>query len=79
MKSAILIEAHREGYAIDQVRNTLTVGELIAFLSDYEEDTPLYLSHDGGYTYGGISYDCISEERIQDESEEEETEDDTQF
>ena len=39
----------------DQVRKTMTVGELIVFLEDYDEDTPLYLSFDNGYTYGGIT------------------------
>ena len=70
MKSALLIEARREGYEINQVLNTLTAGELIAFLSDYDEDTPVYLSHDGGYTFGGISYNCIKEEEIEEDSEE---------
>lgn len=31
----------REGYGTDQVRRTMTVGELIAFLEDYDEDTPV--------------------------------------
>lgn len=45
----------REGYGIDQIKKTMTVGELIDFLSEYDEDTPVYLSFDNGYTYGGIS------------------------
>lgn len=45
----------REGYGIDQVRRTMTVGELIDFLAQYSEDTPVYLSFDNGYTYGGIT------------------------
>lgn len=54
MKS-LICSTFREGYGPDQVRRTMTVGELIAFLEDYDEDTPVYLSFDNGYTYGGIS------------------------
>ena len=32
----------------------MTVGELIAALQEYDEDTPVYLRNDGGYTYGSI-------------------------
>lgn len=54
MKS-LIYSTFREGYGPGQVRRTMTVGELIAFLEDYDEDTPVYLSFDNGYTYGGIS------------------------
>ena len=30
-------------------------------LSDYSDDTPVYLKHDGGYTYGGITWDDLEE------------------
>ena len=54
----IIIDAQREGYGTDQIYGTMTVGELIEFLSQYDEDTPVYLGHDmksyGWYTYGGI-------------------------
>ncbi len=49
------VETLREGYGIDQIRKTLTVGELIELLSEFDEDTPVYLSFDNGYTYGGIT------------------------
>ncbi|MCQ2308082.1 MAG: hypothetical protein MJ000_11065 [Bacteroidales bacterium] len=52
----VVINAKREGYGVDQIRNTMTVGELIEYLQDrYNEDEPVYLSHDSGYTYGGIT------------------------
>ena len=61
----LFIEARREGYAVDQIRRTMTVGDLISMLEQYEEDTPVYLGHDpqsyGFYTYGGITEDCFSE------------------
>ena len=56
---AIIINANREGYGTDQIRNTMTVGELIDALSDFDEDTPVYIGNDrnsyGWYTYGGIT------------------------
>lgn len=45
----------REGYDTDQINRTMTAGELINFLAQYDEDTPIYLSFDNGYTYGGIT------------------------
>ena len=55
-KYAILMHVSRDGYNPDQVRKTLTVGELIEYLQEmYFEDTPIYTCHDNGYTYGGIS------------------------
>ena len=50
----LVIQAEREGYSKTQIHRTMTVGELIAVLSDYDEDLPVYLSHDSGYTFGGI-------------------------
>lgn len=50
----IYIDVVREGYGPDQVKRTMTVGELIAFLDQFDEDRPVYISHDNGYTYGGI-------------------------
>lgn len=50
----LICSTFREGYGIDQIRRTMTAGELINFLAQYDEDTPVYLSFDNGYTYGGI-------------------------
>ena len=41
----LICSTFREGYGID----------LINFLAQYDEDTPVYLSFDNGYTYGGIT------------------------
>ena len=60
----------REGYGTDQIRKTMTVGELIAFLEDYDKDTPMYLSFDNGYTYGGITEDRFEEDYGEDGKEE---------
>lgn len=48
------IEARRNGYAPKQCGDTMTVGDLIELLEDYDEDMPIYLSHDNGYTYGAM-------------------------
>ncbi|MBS4989864.1 hypothetical protein [Anaerotruncus colihominis] len=62
----LIYSTFREGYGIDQIHRTMTVGELMAFLENYDENTPVYLSFDNGYTYGGIT-----EERFEEDYEEE--------
>lgn len=66
----LMIAAEREGYSTDQIRNTMTVGELIAYLEQFDEDEPVYLSHDRGYTYGGITEDRFDEIEEEEEYEE---------
>lgn len=51
----------------------MTVGELIETLSNFDEDTPIYFSHDNGYTYGSLREGNIDERYIdgdEDETEE---------
>lgn len=57
----LIIEARRNGYATDQCGDTLTVGELIEILQEYDKETPVYLSHDKGYTFGSINYNDFEE------------------
>lgn len=52
---ALFIEGKRNGYGPEQCGRTLTVGELIALLEEFDEDRPVYLRNDGGYTYGSIT------------------------
>lgn len=52
---AIYIEGKRNGYSPDQCGQTLTVGELIEILEQFDEDSPVYLRNDNGYTYGSIT------------------------
>lgn len=54
MRNAIVFEARREGYGIDQIRRPVTVGELKRLLDDFDDDDLFILSHDNGYTYGSI-------------------------
>lgn len=60
-KMKLFIETHREGYAPEQCGSTLTVGELIEILSNYDEDLEVYLSNDNGYTFGGVYESDIRE------------------
>ena len=55
MKQALVFEAPRTGYGIDQVRGAMTVGELKRLLEDFDDETLIITSHDRGYTYGTIS------------------------
>ena len=57
----LIYSTFREGYSIDQIRKTMTVGELITFLENYDVETPVYLSFDNGYTYGGITENRFEE------------------
>lgn len=62
------IEGNRDCYSPDQ-RNSCTVGEFIAYLSEYNEDMPLYLVNDNGYTYGSLGQYDISEHYINNDGE----------
>ena len=75
MKHAIYINGNRNGYIPAQTGRTLTAGELIAALEQFDEDRPIYLRNDNGYTYGSITErDISASEDIDDEDEEEEEE-----
>ena len=67
MAKVLYINAQLEGYGIDQIRHTMTVGELIRYLEDFDEDTPVYLKHDNGYTYGGIRWNSFEDDVTEDE------------
>ena len=72
----IVINTRREGYSTDQIDVTMTVGELIGLLSEYDEETPIYFGNDrrsyGWYTYGSISdYDLNYIESDDEEKSEE--------
>ncbi len=65
------IGARRDAYSVEDIINrTLTVGELIEILEDFDESTPVVLSHDGGYTYGAIHASRITAEETDAEMDE---------
>lgn len=55
MKQALVFEASRTGYGINQIQNAVTVGQLRKMLEGLEDDMMVILSHDNGYTYGTLS------------------------
>ena len=69
MKQVLYINAEREGYAIDQIHSTMTVGDLIAYLEQFDEETPVYLKHDNGYTYGGIKWNSFEDGETDEDNE----------
>ena len=50
----LYINANRTGYSPCQIQHTMTVGELIAALEEFAEDTPVFLKHDGGISWGDL-------------------------
>ena len=73
-KQVVFIDVNREGYSVDQILGTMTVGELIECLSQFDEDAEVYLSNDNGYTYGGITWGRVSDDWVETDEEEEEEE-----
>ncbi len=66
MNNAVMIESNRTGYTTKQCGRTFTVGELIEFLEQFDEELPVYLSYDNGYTYGSINESCVEERNIEE-------------
>lgn len=70
MANILMIAGRREAYrAEDLLHKTVTVGELIAYLEQFDDDTKVVLNNDNGYTFGSIDYESFEEA---DEEEEEE-------
>lgn len=59
--SVLYIEGRRNGYYPDQCGETMTVSEMIEFLSQFDGDLPIYLNNDSGYTFGNIDEYSFSE------------------
>lgn len=68
MNTSVIIATSRDAYSIADIRRTMTVADFIACLEQFDEDAPVYLSFDNGYTYGGITEECLTE--IENEEEE---------
>ena len=65
---ALFIEGNRSGYTPEQCGDTLTVKELIKILGQFDDDSPVYIRNDNGYTYGHITeYDINTDENIDEE------------
>lgn len=57
----VYIDSRQDGYSPSQCHGTMTVGELIDILSQYDEDQPVYIRNDNGYTYGSVQMDSVAE------------------
>ncbi len=67
-ETAVLLNTKRTGYSIKQVLdNTVTVQELIDYLSDFDPESPILLSNDNGYTFGEIGMYSLDEVEIENE------------
>lgn len=67
MENGVFIAGRRNGYSPDQCGNTMTVGELINYLEQFDEDAKVYLKNDNGYTYGSITWTSFEEGDVEDE------------
>ena len=73
MQKIVILNTHRSDYDIrDAADSSITVGELINELRNYDEDLKVVFSNDNGYTYGYISEDDV--DHINQETREEEEE-----
>lgn len=64
--NVLYIEDRRNGYGPDQCGRTMTVSEMIDFLSQFDGDLPIYLNNDSGYTFGNIDEDSFNECKYND-------------
>lgn len=65
----LFIDGRRNGYEPSQCGRTMTVIELIEYLEQFDEETPVYISNDNGYTYGNIDWDSFEEQELESEEE----------
>ena len=61
MESIICLDTARDAYAIQNCYQTMTVGQLIDLLSQYDEDSPVVFRNDKGYTYVNITEQSFEE------------------
>lgn len=59
----VYINGKRNGYDEEQTGETMSIGELINYLENFDEDEKVYIMNDGGYTYGNITERDISDEK----------------
>ena len=52
----------REYSMADAAKQSMTVSELIDYLNNFDGDTKVVISNDGGYTYGYVNRHFIGDE-----------------
>ena len=69
MKEVCFINGNRDGYSPDQCYRTMTVQELVDYLTNnFDGDSEVFLRNDNGYTYGSISDGDIHSGRYDEEN-----------
>lgn len=65
----VIVSTCREAYSSDDIKNTMSVQDLIDFLNEnYYGDEKIYLSFDNGYTYGSLQErSFLNDEELNDE------------
>lgn len=54
-KGFLTIGVQNSGYSVEQVKRTMTVGELKSLLEDFDDDLPIFTKFDNGYSFGGLA------------------------
>lgn len=68
----VLLHTTRTDYsATEAAKHTISVGELIRELENFDEDEKIVFCNDNGYTYGSISGRLIVEVDDEEEKDEE--------
>jgi len=65
-KNYLVMATIRKAYSPDQIKRSLTVGELKELLEGFDDDLIVVTSHDDEYTFGGVS-ESDFEEKSYDE------------
>ena len=67
----VCIDENMNGYSPKQCGKTMTVGELMAWLGEFDAEAMVYLRNNDGHTYGSISKgDPVEEEFVDGEGDE---------
>ena len=73
---AVIMNTRRSGYAPNQCGRTMTVGELVKLLQQFDPEEKVYTGHDNRYTYGSVREMDIETFFEEEEEELEEDEED---
>lgn len=71
MVNIVMFNTTRDTYDIRESADcSITVGELISELRNYDEDDKIVFSNDNGYTYGIISRESLDDKLVETREEE---------
>lgn len=73
MVNIVMFNTSRDSYDIRECADcSITVGELISELRNYDEDDKIVFSNDNGYTYGYIRRESLDDKLVETREEERE-------